>query len=113
MTYDVTVLASFHSDLAALPLNAQKRAALVLTEIRDGDRVGQPLGDLPSVGDLSDCFKVYFDPDPRVKPRYRLVYRLVNRKVSVVGVQAVAVGHRDRLDAYVRAAKNLGRGSPS
>lgn len=60
-------------------------------------------------GDLSDCRKIYFDTDNNQKPRYRLVYRLTPNEVRAVAVEAVAVGERRSLDAYVRAAKSLGR----
>ena len=62
-----------------------------------------------STGDLSDCRKVYFDVDNNQKPRYRLVYRLTPSEVRAVAVEAVAVGERLNLDAYVRAVRNLGR----
>ena len=62
-----------------------------------------------STGDLSDCFKLYFDPVGRQKPRFRLVYRIVVGAAGEQGVQPVSVGRRGDFDAYLRAARNLGR----
>src|SRR5674476_1357722 len=45
----------------------------------------------PSVGDLSDGRKVYFDDQEDSTPRFRLVYRLLPNEVEAV---AVAVGRR-------------------
>ena len=70
---------------------------------------GHPLDDRVATGDLSDCFKLYFDTIGGGKPRFRLVYRELRDGVQVVAVQPVAVGLREGLDAYTRAAKNLGR----
>ena len=58
---------------------------------------------------LSDCFKLYFDPVGRQKPRFRLVYRIVVGAAGEQRVQPVSVGRRGDLDAYLRAARNLGR----
>lgn len=109
MTYRVVVLHGFKNDLAELPLQVQKAAALALVSVRDGDRTGRPLDTRASVGDLSDCYKLYFDPDPHAKPRYRLVYRIVGNRVAALTVQAVAVGRREGMDAYLRAVRNLDR----
>jgi len=63
----------------------------------------------PSTGDLSDCFKVYFDENDDQKPRYRLVYRHISDTVEAVSVEVVAVGQRRIMQVYVDAAKRLGR----
>lgn len=98
-------------DFDALPQAAKEKAMEVFVDVSTGDQTGIPLGLLGSVGDLSDCRKVYFDPDPNVEqPRYRLVYRLLpDDTVEAVAVELVAVGRRAALDAYVRAAQRLGR----
>lgn len=78
------------------------------------DRIrGLALGNHGDVGDLSDCFKIYFDPSPDFQdsPRFRLVYQHTEAGVAGISVQTVGVsaGRRSGLDAYHRAAANLGR----
>lgn len=98
-------------DFDALPPSVREKAMQVFIDVSIGEVAGVPLGELASVGDLSDCFKVYFDVDPEIRqPRYRLVYRLLPEgAVEVVSAELVAVGRRAVLDAYVRAARRLGR----
>ena len=86
-----------------------ERALTLLVEVSRGNLTGHKLEKLVATGDLSDCRKIYFDADNNQKPRYRLVYRLTPDEICAVAVEAVAVGERRSLDAYVRAAKNLGR----
>lgn len=86
-----------------------ERALTLLVEVSRGNLTGQELEALVATGDLSDCRKIYFDIDDNQKPRYRLVYRLTPSEVRAVAVEAVSVGERRGLDAYMRAAKNLGR----
>jgi hypothetical protein len=107
---NLTKAVGFEQDLFALPSRAlMERALTLLVEVSRGNLAGQRLEDLVSVGDLSDCRKIYFDLDNNQKPRYRLVYRLTPSEVRAVTVEAVAVGERLNLDAYFRAARNLGR----
>lgn len=101
-------------DFDALSPDVRVKAMEVFVDVADGLITGQPLEDRPSTGDLSDCFKVYFDTDRDRKPRYRLVYRLLsNGTAQFVAAEFVAVGRRAALDAYVRAARRLGRLGPS
>ncbi|MDQ0895781.1 hypothetical protein [Agromyces ramosus] len=111
MRLALCALKGFEGDLRALPSVAlQKKTLELLSFIADGKLAGQPLDERVATGDLSDCRKVYFDEDPRAtNPNYRLVYRLLPDEVHVVAVEAVAVGERFELDAYLRAAHNLGR----
>jgi len=100
----------FQDDIDALPdLPTKKMALDMLVLVRDGRTAGVKLDDLAHTGDLSDCYKLYFDPDGSQKPRYRLVYRYTPNEVQAVAIEAVAVGRRAGLDAYKRASKNLGR----
>jgi hypothetical protein len=110
VTLQLTKSPGFEGDLFALPSRAlMERALTLLVEVARGNLTGQELEKLVATGDLSDCRKIYFDVDNNQKPRYRLVYRLTPDEVRAVAVEAVAVGERRSLDAYVRAAKNLGR----
>lgn len=105
------MLEGFEDDLEDLPSGKLKVLALqVVADLQQGLRRGQPLDELAHTGDLSDCFKLYFDfPQHQGKPRYRLVYREQSGKYTVLNLQMVAVGKRANLDAYLRALKNLDR----
>ncbi|MBC9953385.1 hypothetical protein ICM05_01820 [Leucobacter sp. cx-42] len=81
----------------------------MLALIRDGRIQGKPLGQHVKTGDLSDCFKLYFDPIGVGKPRYRLVYRYTPNEIEAIALEAVAVGERNSLNVYLIAAKRLGR----
>ncbi len=106
-------LPGFQGDIDALPDLATRKMALdMLVLVRDGKIRGRPLDDRISTGDLSDCYKLYFDPDGSGKPRFRLVYRYTPTEVAAVAVEAVAVGRRADLDAYRRAIANLDRPVP-
>ena len=105
------LLGGFQSDIDALPQDAKAAAVLMIKAILEGAERGVPLDSRAATVDLSDCRKVYFDPNPRLKPRYRLVVRYRPNVVEAVAVEAVAVGRREALGAYVRAARNLGRES--
>lgn len=110
MALHLTKSEGFEGDLFALPSRElMKRALTLLVEVSKGNLAGRALEELVATGDLRDCRKIYFDVDNDRKPRYRLVYRLTPDEVRAVAVEAVAVGERRNLDAYVRAAKNLGR----
>lgn len=99
----------FQQDLYDLPEPVRRAAATVLMDVVEGTRRGQLLESRSATADLSDCRKVYFDSDPRAKPRYRLVYMETADGITGLCIVAVAVGRRAALDAYGRAAKNLGR----
>jgi len=103
-------LAGFQQDMFDLPMPARKVAALLLKDLVEGTFNGQALEVRTSTADLSDCYKVYFDPDPRAdKPRYRLVYQETTEGSTGICIVGVAVGRREGLDAYFRASRNLGR----
>lgn len=97
-------------DINSLPSeNVKRRAIQILVDVSNGGLEGRPLEDHPSVGDLSDCRKVYFDDQEDGKPRFRLVYRLLPNEVEAVTVEAIAVGRRRLMEVYVEAARRLGR----
>jgi hypothetical protein len=106
----LTSLPGFERDVYALPDPRTRKMALdMLAFIRDGRVQGEPLGQHVKTGDLSDCYKFYFDPNGVGKPRYRLVYRYTPNEVEAVAVEAVAVGERSGLDVYLTAAERLKR----
>lgn len=81
----------------------------LLVEVRNGKLRGNRLDQRVAIGDLSDCFKLYFDTDTSNKPRSRLVYRLLPNEVSAVTVEAVGIGERANLAVYRAIAERLGR----
>lgn len=100
----------FRDDIRRLPTaNLQRRALQILADVAGGQNLGEQLEDHSSVGDLSDCRKVYFDETDERKPRYRLVYRLLPDEVTAVEVEAIVVGLRAAMQVYVDAARRLGR----
>ncbi|WP_240625051.1 hypothetical protein [Kocuria tytonicola] len=108
----LTKLPGFEEDVLALPRKPHDIAKMALERlvfIRDGAIRGVPLEDHAGTGDLSDCYKLYFDPVPTRKPRYRLVYRYTPNEVQAVALEAVSVGEREGLAVYLQAAKRLGR----
>lgn len=113
-TLALRALPGFQGDIDALPDLATRKMALdMLVLVRDGKVRGQRLDARIGTGDLSDCYKLYFDPDGSGKPRFRVVYRYTPTEVTAVALEAVAVGRRANLDAYQRAMTNLGRSSPA
>lgn len=107
----LTKAEGFEEDLRALPSrDLMVRTLELIGLIKKKKLRGLPLDQLSHTGDLSDCLKVYFDlPEYEGKPRYRLVYREIEGRHSIVSVQAVSVGERKDLNAYLRALKSLGR----
>ncbi|GAA2227023.1 hypothetical protein N1031_03345 [Herbiconiux moechotypicola] len=106
----LVALAGFQDDINDLPdLATRKMAIDMLVHVRSGRVRGVALEERAVTGDLGDCFKLYFDPDGSRKPRFRLVYRFTPNEVQAVAVEAVAVGRRQGLEAYLRAAVRLGR----
>lgn len=71
-----SILPAVKDAIRALPSdNLRRRVVQIVVDISAGSLQGRPLENHPSVGDLSDCRKVYFDEDDDRKPRFRLVYR--------------------------------------
>ena len=95
------------AEINALPSDVREEVVKILLAVAGYETSGTPLEERGSTGDLSDCYKYYFDPDPNIRPgRYRLVYRLLpNQRVTLVEVQAVAVGLREALAVY-HSARN-------
>lgn len=107
----LTSLPGFAEDVYALPNPAIRKMALdMLVLVRDQKISGVPLGVHVKTGDLSDCFKIYFDTDGSHKPNFRLVFRYTPDEIQAVCLEAVAVGERKDLSVYHKAAERLGRG---
>ncbi len=96
-------------DIKALPTQKLKEIALQrISDVVNGRLRGARLEDMSRTGDLTDCFKLYFDETGGPGPAYRVVYReLAEGAVEVVEV--VAVEQREELYVYALAALRLGR----
>lgn len=106
----VTLGADQRADFAALPTEALRRAALrYLTRLKTTPRLGKRLRDHPTMGDLADCRKIYFDERDDVPPRWRIVYRLVPDAEHPRSVEVISIGKRAHASAYVLAARRLRR----
>ena len=105
----LTRLPGFDQDIYALPHKVRVMTLERRAFIRDGKLRGERLDNHPTTGDLSDCYKLYFDPVPTRKPRYRLVYRYTPNEVAAVALEAVAVGEREALSVYIQALERLNR----
>ena len=102
----------FLADVENLGDQVLKDVALALIKkLSQGKLRGKPLEDHPEIGDLSDCFKLYFDVRKDISPGYRLVYRqLTSGEFEGVSIEAVAVGRRQAFEVYKVAIERLGRG---
>lgn len=109
-TLALRALDGFADDFAALPDDRVRKMALdMLVLVRDKEVRGVALGNHVATGDLSDCYKLYFDPVGVGKPRFRLVYRFAPDEITAIAIEAVAVGERANLEVYLRAAERLKR----
>jgi hypothetical protein len=113
VTLPVTLRREITADFQALPNDALRREALIrLTSLKDNPFRGRRLRAHPSLGDLSDCRKLYFDERPNVSPRYRIVYRVLPDEASPKSVDVVIIGPRASATVYLRAVTRLGRTTP-
>lgn len=81
-------------------------AALVI-ELTRNAHYGELMGERPP-RILVGCRKIRFDlPTWKRKPRYRLVYRNEPSDGGVANLCVLAIGRRDRMIAYTKAAARL------
>lgn len=80
-----------------------------LAELKRRPRLGLQLIDHATLGDLSDCRKIYFDEDRNVGPRWRIVYRLVPNAQKPRTIEVVSIGRRRNAEVYTVALRRLGR----
>ena len=102
MSVKVVVREEAKEDLRNLPSNAVKLEALkYLLRLEKKPELGLELENLPGVGDLSDCRKIFIN-----ERRHRIVYRVLTEKGTTT-VDIIAVGPRALLKVYVEAVKRL------
>lgn len=82
----------------------RREVARIVIGIHGNPHYGEPMGDKPPRV-LKGCRKVRFDePDWHRKPRYQLVYRNEPSDGAPATAVILAVGRRDRMIAYAKAA---------
>jgi hypothetical protein len=92
-------------EIRGLGSNALKlEVAMLLIRLENDPYLGRPLGNLPGVGDLSDCMKIFVD-----ERRYRIIYRLLPESENPTHADVIIVGKRAQLEVYIEAVKRLGR----
>ena len=113
MSYEVRAEPAVNADLAelaALDRDAAREALRLMLALRDDPWLGDELHERYNLRPLRDCRRIRFDrPDWEGKPRYRLVYRNEQSDGAPGLVRVWAIGPRDRLVAYARAAARITR----
>lgn len=100
MSAEVKLDPEIQSDLGSLSRPVLEEAFSLMVKLKRTPYLGQPLGDHPEIGDLSDCYKLYFD-----EARHRIIYQVETPS----RIRIIAVGRRASLGVYRAAARRLGR----
>lgn len=79
----------------------------LINRLAYGDIRGTRLENHPEIGDLTDCFKLYFDLARDQSPRYRIVYKYLPSAHKPGGIYILAVGDRSELKVYRDAIERL------
>lgn len=97
-------------DINSLPsLALQQVAVNFIIKLVRGEIRGTRLEDNEFVGNLSDCYKLYFDLTPSDGPRYRIIFRYLPIPDKPEILELIAIGKREDLFVYYEAIKRLGR----
>jgi hypothetical protein len=103
----VEALADATAEANQLDETLRREIARIVVQLHDNPYCGELMGDKPP-RILKGCRKVRFDePGWRGKPRFRLVYR--NEPVDGAPATSLilAIGRRDRMIAYAKAARRV------
>lgn len=96
------------SDLIKLPT---RELALIATEkmkaLAYGNIRGTRLRNHQGIGDLSNCFKLYFDESRDISPRFRLVYKYEPNSLQPEVLVIIAIGKRENYEVYLIAVLRL------
>lgn len=88
-----------------------RQLAYVATEriksLAYGEIRGTRLSNLPEIGDLSECFKLYFDESRNISPRYRIVFKYIPNSKSPSILLIIAIGKRENYEVYLTAVLRL------
>lgn len=105
MTAEIKLVAEAVDDLESLPPDIREQALRIMVMLRAKPLTGRPLSYHREVGDLSDCFKLYFNLG-----RHRIVYQLeAGADNEPARVLVLGVGERANLGVYRSVARRLRR----
>lgn len=105
--HKVEALAEATADANQLDGTLKREVARIVIELHGNAHHGELTGDKPPRV-LKGCRKVRFDePGWRGKPRYRLVYRNEPTDGTPAISVVLAIGRRDRMIAYAKAARRV------
>ena len=105
--HQVEALAEATADANELDEALKREVARIVIELHRNPHHGEPMGDKPPRV-LMGCRKVRFDePGWNDKPRYRFVYRNEPTDGAPATSIVLAIGRRDRMIAYAKAARRV------
>jgi ParE toxin of type II toxin-antitoxin system, parDE len=105
--HKVEALAEATVDANQLDEVLKRQVARIVAELHGNPQYGELMGDKPPRV-LKGCRKIRFDePDWRGKPRYRFVYRNEPTDGAPATSVVLAIGRRDRMIAYAKAARRV------
>jgi len=103
----VEALAEAAADANALDGPLKREVAQIVVALHGNPHYGELMGDKPP-RILQGCRKVRFDePGWKRKPRYRFVYRNEPSDGAPAKSVILAIGRRDRMIAYAKAARRV------
>jgi hypothetical protein len=105
--HKVEALADVTAEANQLDQALRREVARIVVQLHGNPHFGELMGDKPP-RILKGCRKVRFDePGWRGKPRFRLVYRNEPADGAPATSLIVAIGRRDRMIAYAKAARRV------
>ncbi len=97
-------------DLDELESPALRQVAIEsFYQIARGELRGKRLETHSRTGDLSDCFKIYFNKSKDRSPKYRIIFRYLPNLKEPKSLEIVAVGIRKNMSVYIAAVERLNR----
>jgi hypothetical protein len=105
--HSVEALAEASTDANRLDEPLKREVARIVVDLHGNPHYGELMGDKPPRV-LKGCRKVRFDePGWRGKPRYRFIYRNEPSDDAPAKSVVLAIGRRDRMIAYAKAARRV------
>ncbi len=105
--HKVEALADATAEANQLDETLRREIARIVVRLHGNPHFGELMGDKPP-RILKGCRKVRFDePRWRGKPRFRLVYRNEPADGAPATSLVLAIGRRDRMIAYAKAARRV------
>jgi len=105
--HSVEALAEAKADANRLDELLKREVARIVVALHGNPHHGELMGDKPPRV-LKGCRKIRFDePDWKRKPRYRFVYRNEPSDGAPAKSVILAIGRRDRMIAYAKAARRV------